>query len=213
MRVPASLIRSLGALFAATGVTVGGGWMAYDHHKINAQNQEFVEAVANDTRTSLEVKVAMVAGAHWESSNRHIGTPYIDKVGKGNPLTVCNGVTGPKVVAGRKYTPQDCYELELDYYLDAERQARRMIRTWNDATVFQRASVLDFIYNLGAPALAGSTMLRKANASDWIGACRENTKWVYGTVEGVKKVLSHLVTRRGAEAEMCESWIVVGNAS
>lgn len=49
---------------------------------------------------SAAVLLAMELGSHFESSGRHIGTPYVDKLGKGQPLTVCNGVTGAGVVAG-----------------------------------------------------------------------------------------------------------------
>ena len=59
-------------------------------------------------KPSAAVTLAMELGAYYESGGRHIGTPYIDKIGKGQPLTVCNGVTGSDVVAGRYYSPADC---------------------------------------------------------------------------------------------------------
>jgi GH24 family phage-related lysozyme (muramidase) len=77
----------------------------------------------------------MDIGAYYESSGRHIGTPYVDKVGKGQPLTVCNGVTGPEVVAGRYYTKTDCMRLELPMYLAAEAAAKRMFRHWSTYNV------------------------------------------------------------------------------
>ena len=73
-----------------------------------------------EPQPSEAVLLAMDIGAYYESSGRHIGTPYVDKVGKGQPLTVCNGVTGPEVVAGRYYTKTDCMRLELPMYLAAE---------------------------------------------------------------------------------------------
>ena len=54
-------------------------------------------AVDQPAIPSPDVQLAAEIGAHYESSGRHIGKPYIDKLGKGQPLTVCNGVTGPEV--------------------------------------------------------------------------------------------------------------------
>ncbi|WP_454708700.1 hypothetical protein [Delftia acidovorans] len=65
-----------------------------------------------DAGPSPAVTLAREIGLHYESSGRHIGTPYVDRLGKGQPLTVCGGVTGPEVVAERYYTPEDCERLE-----------------------------------------------------------------------------------------------------
>ena len=56
---------------------------------------------------SASVLLAMELGSHFESSGRHIGTPYVYKLGKGPTLTVCNGGTGAGGVAGRADTPHD----------------------------------------------------------------------------------------------------------
>ena len=91
----------------------GGGYMALESDKAAAQamaeRNQYIQAVAADPGTSQAVKIAMVMGSYYESSYRHIGTPYVDKWGKGQPLTVCNGITGRAVVAGRSYSPADCY--------------------------------------------------------------------------------------------------------
>ena len=36
---------------------------------------------------SASVLLAMELGSHFESSGRHIGTPYVDRLGKGRTLT------------------------------------------------------------------------------------------------------------------------------
>lgn len=153
-----------------------------------------------------DVQLAMELGAHFESSGRHIGTPYVDRIGKGQPLTVCNGVTGPEVVAGRYYSPDDCRRLELPRYLAAEREARRMFERWRSYNPWVRASIIDMIYNLGAPALEGSTLLRLANAGDLAGACEQMPRWVRGTVNGQKVALPGLVDRRATARELCAEW-------
>lgn len=155
---------------------------------------------------SAEVLLAMELGAHFESGGRHIGKPYVDRLGRGQPLTVCNGVTGPDVVADRYYTPDDCHHLELPRYLQAERDAKRLFVHWATYNVWVRASILDMIYNLGAQAVADSNMRRLANDGDLVGACAQMPRWVYGTVAGRRTKLSGLVDRRDTTRELCAEW-------
>ena len=156
---------------------------------------------------SPEVQLAIEIGAHYESSGRHIGKPYIDKLGKGQPLTVCNGVTGPGVVAGRYYTPADCKRLELPKYLAAEKAAKRLFTRWGSYNIWVRASIIDMIYNLGEATVAASTLRTQANAGQpfevW---CPQMQRFVYGTVGGKKTRLPGLVARREATAELCRDW-------
>jgi len=205
-KIPNALRAGLMALAVLTAG--GGGYVALERDKAAAQamaeRSEYIQAVAADTGTSQAVKIAMVMGSYYESSYRHIGTPYIDKLGKGQPLTVCNGITGRSVVVGRYYTPADCYALERSRYLAAERTARGMFRLWTTYTPLQQAVFIDFIHNKGDGALFTSTLLRKANAGDVIGACRENPRWNRGTVNGVSVVLPGLQSRGDANGEICE---------
>ncbi len=155
---------------------------------------------------SAEVVLAMELGAHYESSGRHIGTPYVDKLGKGQPLTVCNGVTGPEVVAGRYYTADDCKRLELPKYLDAERSAKAAFKHWGSYNVWVRASLIDMVYNLGPSVLDGTTLVRLGNAGDLVGMCQQMPRWVRGTVNGQSTVLPGLVDRRATTRELCAEW-------
>lgn len=155
---------------------------------------------------SAAVQLAMVLGSHYESSGRHIGTPYVDKLGKGQPLTVCNGVTGPEVVAGRYYTEADCKRLELPKYLLAERQARQALTRWGTYNPWVQASYIDMVYNLGPGVLDGTTIVRLANAGDLVGACMQMPRWVRGTVAGQSVVLPGLVDRRDTTRELCTDW-------
>lgn len=205
-RIPNALRAGLMALAVLTAG--GGGYVALERDKAAAQamaeQNHYIQAVAADSGTSQAVKIAMVMGSYYESSYRHIGTPYVDKLGKGQPLTVCNGITGRAVVAGRYYTPADCYTLERIRYLAAERTAMGLFRLWSTYTPLQQAVFIDFIHNKGEGALYTSTLLRKANAGDVLGACRENPRWNRGTVNGVSVVLPGLQARGDANGEICE---------
>ena len=179
---------------AALALTVGAAGGVVTHY------------AAQPVRPSAAVVLAMELGAHFESSGRHIGTPYIDKLGKGQPLTVCNGVTGPGVVAGRYYTTDDCKRLELPRYLEAERQARAALRHWDSYNVWVQASFIDMIYNVGPSVLDGTTIARLANAGNLAGACAQMPRWVRGTVGGKSVALPGLIDRRDTTRELCAEW-------
>lgn len=59
-------------------------------------------------------------------------------------------------------------------------------------------ALVDFAYNAGAKNLLTSTLLKKLNSGDYLGASKEFSKWVYG---GGKK-LNGLVRRREAERQL-----------
>lgn len=214
-KVPAFLAARVLAVVLGLGAVAGGGIYVAggDAPQVSAgelqraQADPYVQAVLADASTSNAVKLAMVMGSFYESSGRHIGAPYVDKLGRGQPLTVCNGITGAGVVAGKWYSPAECYQLEKGRYLAAEREAKRLVRGWDGLGVMTQAVVLDFIHNKGTGALATSTLLRKLNAGDVAGACAENPRWNKGTVKGVLQVLPGLQLRGDANGEIC-TWRV-----
>lgn len=59
-------------------------------------------------------------------------------------------------------------------------------------------ALTSFTFNLGAGALASSTLLKKLNAGDCAGAQKEFGRWVHAGGE----VLQGLVRRRAAEAKL-----------
>jgi lysozyme len=56
-------------------------------------------------------------------------------------------------------------------------------------------AIVDFAYNLGVGRLQTSTLRRKINAQDWVGAKEQLRLWV----RGGGRVLPGLVKRREAE--------------
>ncbi|MEK7420461.1 MAG: endolysin [Pseudomonadota bacterium] len=204
-KVPAFLSSRLAALAVLAGLGGTGVYVAQQTSD-EALRDQYVQTVAADPSTSHGVKVAMVLGQFYESSGKHIGMPYIDKLGRGQPLTVCNGITGTGVVAGRYYSPSDCYYLERGRYLAAEREARSLFTRWPSYDPFVQGQFIDFVHNKGAANLSTSTLLRKANAGDLAGACLENPRWNRGTVAGVSTVLPGLQLRGDSNAEICLEW-------
>lgn len=127
--------------------------------------------------------------------------PYVDPVGV---LTVCEGITGPEVIKGKRYSHAECDTLRDKHLAIAAAGVRRVIKVpLND---WQRGALIDFTFNLGEPALAGSTMAKLFNAGDYVGGCSQLHRWVKGRVKGELITLRGLVTRRNDEAEICLNW-------
>ena len=172
---------------------------------MNAARDEYIAVAAQGSATSAAVKVALVMAAYYESSYRHIGSPFQDKLGAGQPWTVCNGITSAvmRIDPKRYYAPAECYSLESAIARDAEQQLIRRLPGWYGYTVLQQATLLDFVLNKGIGSFDVSTMKRKLLAGDVIGACRENEKWTMGTINGVKQKLPGLVARANANSDLC----------
>lgn len=202
-KVPRFLAGCLAALVLTLGAS-GGIFLVSDQASIEqGLTDQYVQAVAADPDASQGVKVAMLLGHFYESSGKHIGTPYIDKLGKGAPLTVCNGITGTGVIAGKWYSPGECYLLEKGRYLQSERAAQRPLGYWARYDAFVQGSFIDFLHNKGEAHFLSSTMSRKANAGGLQGACRENTRRNKGTVKGISTVLPGLQLRGDSNNEIC----------
>lgn len=119
---------------------------------------------------------------------------YADPVGI---PTICEGVTRG-VSLGDMATPAQCDQLlerELNIALAA---VDRQVRIPLPET--RRAALGSFVYNVGESQFARSTLLRKLNAGNALGACAELSRWIYA---GGKR-LAGLVKRRAAERELCE---------
>jgi len=129
---------------------------------------------------------------NWFEGTRY--TPYRDV---GGIWTVCEGITGPDVVAGKTYTAGECATLKNRALVAADRQVSRLVKV--PITDTERAALIDFVYNVGAGKLASSTLLRKLNAGDHAGACGEYKRWAYAA----GKKLKGLENRREVSEWLC----------
>lgn len=115
----------------------------------------------------------------------------------GGVLTYCDGAT-ENAQAGRVYTQAEC-DAQLDR--DLERHAAGIARCvpMNRLTDGQKVAFVDVAFNIGVSAFCGSSMARKANAGDMVGACDALLLW---NRAGGREVAG-LTKRRQRERELC----------
>lgn len=122
-----------------------------------------------------------------------LGT-YLDPVGI---LTSCYGHTSKELKLNQKFTEEQCLKQLAKDLVSYDREMMRYVSV--PMTDEEHAAYLSFTYNVGAGNFSKSTLLRKLNSGDYVGACKEITRWVYAS----GKKLNGLVKRREAEKELC----------
>ena len=140
---------------------------------------------------ALALAVNFIGG--WEGSET---TAYWDHFGQ--VWTVCSGETRG-VGQGDSYSQAECDAMLANGILDFERQLDACLTDEDAIPVNAKIAFVSWTYNVGAGAACGSTLVRKANAGDLDGACRELPRW--NRAGG--QVIRGLSNRRGAERAMC----------
>lgn len=110
--------------------------------------------------------------------------------------TACFGET-KNIRMGQKFSMAQC-EAMLQHSVQLAGQAvQRCVNVpLPDA---RRAALVSLTYNIGAANFCGSTLVRKLNAGDTVGACQQFHRWKYA--KGIE--LPGLVRRRAEEAKLC----------
>ncbi|KWO17118.1 glycoside hydrolase family 24 [Burkholderia ubonensis] len=157
---------------------------------------------------------AALFAAQFEGYSNEV---YSDPVGI-NTVCVGHARTGPDgkpLKLGQTYSDDVCSYLLGKDINDAEKSVRRLVRV--PLSPGEQAAYTDFVFNAGAANFASSTLLKKVNAGDRVGACQELSRWTCSTVEKgkggatgtcatrdrSKKQLPGLVKRRAAEMKVC----------
>ena len=124
---------------------------------------------------------------------------YIDPAGL---PTVCIGRMDRSLKLGQKFSVDECMKMFAEDWKKHQAQLNSVVKV-DYKSEWQKEALTDFTFNLGITAVKSSTLLRKLNAKDHIGACRELTKWVKGRVKGQLVTLRGLVTRRNNTMPYC----------
>lgn len=112
--------------------------------------------------------------------------------------TIGYGHTGPGVEYGDKISEEEANRLLTSDLYRFEQRASKLVKVPVTRSMFD--ALVSFDFNTGA--LHTSTLLKKLNERDYIGAADEFPKWRKATVSGVKVTLRGLVRRRYAEAAL-----------
>lgn len=127
-------------------------------------------------------------------------TPYVDPVGL---TTICLGHLVKKgEVVKPKYTEDECIAIFVKDWLIHERQYDSLVKV-PYRSEWMKAAGTDFTFNKGVNNVASSTYLKNLNNRDYDASCLQLTRWVYGKVGGVMKVLPGLVTRSTKQYAYC----------
>ena len=115
----------------------------------------------------------------------------------GGVLTYCTGAT-ENAAWGKTYTPAQC-RAQLDRDLERHAAGIAMCIPLARLTDGQKVAFVDVAYNIGVSGFCGSSMARRTNAGDMVGAC--NALLLWNKVGG--KEVRGLTRRRQAERELC----------
>lgn len=118
---------------------------------------------------------------------------YRDPVGI---LTIGYGHTGSDVREGQTLSEQEAVQLLMDDVRFAEVAVKAYVNV--PISQNQYDALVDFTFNCGVGALRSSTLLKKLNAGDYIGAGQEFQRWN----KAGGKVLPGLTKRRASEAAL-----------
>lgn len=104
------------------------------------------------------------------------------------------------VMHGMRISREMAEDLLLVALMHAAEGVTRLITA--PLTPNQFAALVSFTYNVGAGALATSTLRRILNGRDYAGVPAQLRRWTKATVNGRKVELPGLVRRREAEASL-----------
>ena len=118
---------------------------------------------------------------------------YPDPVGI---ITICYGETRG-VKKGDYKTDEECLESLASELAEHEKGMLKVVNV--PLSTKEQAAYLSFTYNLGVTAFTNSTLLKKLNSGDRVGACNELLRWDFAN----GKRLTGLTKRRKTEQEIC----------
>lgn len=112
-------------------------------------------------------------------------------------LTVCYGHTGTDIIRDKTYSKAECRAMLDKDLVPFARSVERSVKV--PASEYQRAALISFSYNVGIRAFENSSLLRKLNAGDYVGACDGLRQWIYAG----GKQWRGLMNRREVEHAVC----------
>lgn len=143
-------------------------------------------AIGGAIAAALAIATPFVAG--WEGTETK---PYWDRLG--GVWTVCTGETNVEM---REYTEEECQAM-LESSLEGYAERVLALSPGIDESPYEWAAHTSLAYNVGVAAYSRSSIRRKFNQGDRIGACRAIT--LYNRAGG--QVVRGLVFRREGDGQ------------
>lgn len=149
-------------------------------------------------RIKTGARAALIASGLIAGAEGLRQVAYLDPVGI---PTICFGETrGVKI--GDKATKAQCQDMLAGRLVEFSAEVDKcLIAAVPDESY---AAFLSLAYNTGTANFCRSTLVKKANAGDLLGACNEILKW--NKAQGL--VLPGLTRRREAERKLCLEGVV-----
>lgn len=110
--------------------------------------------------------------------------------------TVCIGHTGG-IKLGQRLSDEECNVLFQDDAKTAINAINELVKV--KISEHTAVALTSFVFNVGKENFRKSTLLKKLNSGDIVGACNELPKWSYAR----GKKLKGLANRREKERELC----------
>ncbi|MEP2717919.1 lysozyme [Pseudophaeobacter sp.] len=163
------------------------GLAEFRRNQVGAIRRRTVGAIAG---SGIALTSAIGLIGQWEGLRTEA---YRDVVGV---WTVCYGET-KGVQPSDSYSKVECDAMLAREIISYEAQLDRCLT--HPVPVGMKIALVSWTYNVGAGAACKSTLVRKANDGDLVGACNELPRWN----RGGGRVIRGLSNRRGAERAMC----------
>ncbi len=109
-------------------------------------------------------------------------------------------VNGRKVRLGDRISVAKADAVLSEQVLELQKRIEAMVKVELNSN--QLSALSSFAFNVGIYGLESSTLLKKLNAGDYLGAANEFTRWNKATIRGRKIVLAGLTRRREAEKQL-----------
>jgi lysozyme len=145
----------------------------------------------------LNRSVVMVSAMLLAALTQLEGTRYVPYEDIVNVWTVCQGYAGKDVVRNKVYTPAECKQLAESQLVAKGAEVLRCSKVPIAQHEYDAYTL--FAYNVGTSAFCGSSLLKKLNQGDHVGACNGLLAWDYA---GGKRVAG-LTRRRQFERSIC----------
>ena len=123
---------------------------------------------------------------------------YPDPGTGGDPWTIGWGSTGPDIHPGTTWTRQDAEDALDEHLLYFATNLLKLSPSLINASDRRVAALISFCYNCGLGNYRISTLKKRVDSKDWLGASEEILKWN----KAAGRVLKGLTRRREAESAL-----------